>query len=266
MVNFRFPSDLLYRVLEAVEARGFFVLGADEMERLLSRIEGGPAERRLALEEFAQLSGLKMETTPNMNAARFENPRSEKPMNLTLHSPVADVMMHLSEMEPGLCAYVCPESGGVWIPMQSYLDWKEHHGQDVSELPPGYVPMLADDSKRRALICPESGYLLMRYRVGHGLHFHVEVSPKTGGIWLDRGEWEALKSKGLHVELNHIFTAPYQERVRSAEREEVLEGVFRERIGEDFEKVAEFREWLRQHPKQREIRCYVFHDLKYDQE
>jgi Zn-finger nucleic acid-binding protein len=263
MVNFRFPSDLLYRVLEAVEDRGFFVLGADEIERLLSGIPGGHAARRRALEEFAQLSGLKMETTPNLNSVRFENPRAVKPMNLTLHSPVADVMMHLGEIEPGLCAYVCPESGGVWIPLQSYLDWKEHHGHDVSALPPGYVPTLADDSKRRALICPESGYLLIRYRVGHGLPFHVDVSSKTGGIWLDQGEWEALKSKGLHVELNHIFTAPYQERLRSQEREEVLEGVFRERIGEkDFEKATEFREWLRQHPKRREIRCYV----KYEDE
>src|SRR6187549_2927541 len=109
MVDLKFPPDLLYRVLEAVEARGFFVLGEDEIERLLSHIEGGRAERRLALEEFAQLAGLKMETTPNLNAARFETPRAEKPMNLTLHSPVADAMMHLGEIEPGLCAYTCEE-------------------------------------------------------------------------------------------------------------------------------------------------------------
>lgn len=267
MVHLKFPSDLLYHVLETVEEEGFCVLDADEIKRLLAPIKGGHVERRQALEEFGQLSGMKMETTPDLNAARFENTQTAKPMNLTLRSPVADAMMHLTEIESGLCAYVCPESGGVWIPLQSFLDWKEHHGHDATGLPPGYVPVAADDSKRRALICPESGYLLIRYRVGHGLHFYVEVSPKTGGVWLDRGEWDALKSKGLHVELNHIFTAPYQERVRSAEREEVLEAVFREKIGEeDFGKAAEFKEWLRQHPKRRVIRCYVFHDLGNEEE
>jgi Zn-finger nucleic acid-binding protein len=265
--EWKFPSEVLYRVLETVEEGGFCVLGQEEIDRLLSRIEGGHVARRQALEEFAQLSGLKMETTPNLNAARFEHPIPEKTMNLTLHSPVADAMMHLSEIEPGLCAYTCPESGGVWIPLQSFLDWKEQHGHDVFKMPVGYVPELSDDTKRRALICPESGYLLIRYRVGHGLPFYVDVSPKTGGIWLDRGEWDALKSKELHIELNHIFTAPYQERVRSEEREEVLEGVFRERIGEeDFDKVVELKEWLRNHPKRREIRCYLFHDLKYEEE
>jgi len=64
MVNLKFPSKLLYRVLESVEEQGFCVLGAEEMEHLFSRFQGGFAARREALEEFAILSGLTMETTP----------------------------------------------------------------------------------------------------------------------------------------------------------------------------------------------------------
>src|SRR6187399_2939083 len=78
MVNCRFPSDLLYRVLEDVEERGFCVLGAEEIDRLLPKGHGNPLAKREALQEFATLSGLKMETTPNLNAARFENPLNEK--------------------------------------------------------------------------------------------------------------------------------------------------------------------------------------------
>src|SRR5262249_48684419 len=144
---------------------------------------------------------------------------------------------------------------------------KDLHQQRQEPLPDGYKPMLADDSKQRALICPESGRLLIRYRVGHGLSFHVDLSPVTGGVWLDKGEWEALKSQGLHRELNHIFTASYQREIRSAEYEEALQQKFAERIGfDDFRKVAAFKSWLATHPKQKDICCYLMHNLEKREE
>jgi Zn-finger nucleic acid-binding protein len=133
----------------------------------------------------------------------------------------------------------------------------------VKPLPAGYVPSLTDDSHRRVLFCPESGWLLTRYQVGHSLHFHIDRSPVTGGVWLDKGEWEALKSKNLHTELNLIFTASYQKHVRSGEFEESLEHSFRDRIGEaDFQKVADFKKWLDAHPKSRDIQCYLQHQAE----
>jgi Zn-finger nucleic acid-binding protein len=174
-----------------------------------------------------------------------------------------DTIMELKEIEPGLSVYACPKSGGVWIPLQTYLDWKQNH-----PTPPGTAPATttapepADDSKRRALVCPESGRLLIRYKVGRGLNFQVDVSPVTGGIWLDRGEWEALKSKGLHAQLNHIFTASYQREVRNAEYEQKLTEAFAERIGPaDFEKVTAFKTWLATHPKARDICLYLERNL-----
>ena len=185
-----------------------------------------------------------------------------------MQSPVyTDTAMELKEIEPGLFAYMCPKSGGIWIPLQSYLTWKDHHKNAQSPLPAGYNPVLADDSKRPALICPESGRLLIRYGVGHGLKFHVDLSPVTGGVWLDKGEWEALKSKGLHSELNLIFTASYQRQIRNAEYEESLEQTFGARIGvEDFQKVTAFKSWLAVHPKRRDICCYLMHNLEREGE
>ena len=125
-----------------------------------------------------------------------------------MRSPIhPDTTLELKEIVPGLSAYACPKSRGVWIPLQSYLAWQALHKPDDRQPPPSYAPVPVDDSKRRALICPESGRLLIRYRVGHGLNFHIDLSPVTGGVWLDQGEWEALKSKGLHAELNLIFAA-----------------------------------------------------------
>jgi len=167
------------------------------------------------------------------------------------------------EIEPGLSAYQCPKSEGIWIPLDSYLAWKEKHPNPETPATVPGAPEPADDSGRRALICPESGRLLIRYRVGHGLRFHVDQSPITGGIWLDKGEWEALKSKGLDSQLNLIFTASYQRHVRTEEYERNLEQTFSDRIGaDDFQKVVAFKEWLATHPKRRDICCYLIHDVE----
>jgi Zn-finger nucleic acid-binding protein len=182
-----------------------------------------------------------------------------------MQSPIySDSTMSLREIEPGLTAYECPKSGGFWIPLQSYTAWQEKHpSQPPDASVNANAPMLPDDSGRRALICPESGRLLLRYRVGHGLQFHIDRSPATGGVWLDKGEWEALKSKGLHSSLHLIFTASYQRHVRSSEYDESLKETFRDRIGaQDFAKVAEFGSWLTSHPKRRDICCYLMDNVE----
>jgi Zn-finger nucleic acid-binding protein len=127
--------------------------------------------------------------------------------------------------------------------------------------------VVQDVSRQRALICPESGRLLSRYEVGHGLPFHIEHSPATGGVWLDKGEWEALKSKGLHVSLNLIFTASYQRQIRSSEYVQELTDTFRDRIGAaDFSRVEEFAAWLARHPKRRDICCYLLDHVEHTAE
>jgi Zn-finger nucleic acid-binding protein len=171
--------------------------------------------------------------------------------------------MHLRQLEPGLEVYECPESGGLWIPLQAYLTWKEQQ-------PPGAMAQtgeppaaVQDDSTQRALICPESGRLLLRYRVGHGLPFHLDRSPATGGVWLDKGEWEALKGRGLHVSLHLIFTAAYQRQVRSSEYVQGIAETFRDRIGAaDFSRVSDFGAWLASHPRRRDICCYLLDCLE----
>ena len=181
-------------------------------------------------------------------------------MNSLIYS---DTPMQTREIEPGLVVYECPKSGGLWIPLQTYLTWKEQQPDTPVVASADSLPVPPEESKQRALICPESGRLLLRYRVGHGLPFHIDRSPATGGVWLDKGEWEALKSKGLHVSLHLIFTAGYQRQIRSAEYVQTLTDTFRDRIGpDDFAKVTEFSAWLAHHPKGRDICCYLLDNLE----
>lgn len=173
--------------------------------------------------------------------------------------------MQLREIEPGLSVYECPASGGLWIPLRSYLAWREQQPQGTSAPSQIVPPEVEDDSKQRALICPESGRLLLRYRVGHGLKFHIDRSPVTGGVWLDKGEWEALKSKGLHVALNLIFTSAYQQQARSEDYAEKLTQTFRERFGAaNFAKAEEFGTWLVANPKGRDICSYLLDRLEHE--
>ena len=176
-----------------------------------------------------------------------------------MRSPVfPETEMQTECIEPGLSVHRCPKSGGVWIPLQSFLDWRESQPERLAAVPSGHVPRLADDALRRALICPESGRLLSRFKVGRGMAFHVDRSPVTGGMWLDAGEWETLKAHGLHVELNLVFTAGYQHQRRTEEYRQSLDTTFRNRIGAfDFGRVEEFKAWLEGHPKRRDILCYL---------
>lgn len=176
-----------------------------------------------------------------------------------MQSPLyPDVTLLPFNLEPDLPVYECPKSGGIWIPLTNYLEWKRHQPRPAQAPEGGGLPAVADDTNRKALVCPESGRLLFRYKVGHGLMFHVDVSPDTGGLWLDRGEWQALKSKGLHTELNLISSSAYQHQIRASEYEAKLDQTFRDRIGAaDFAKVAEFKKWLADHPRRRDICNYL---------
>src|SRR5262249_58678692 len=101
-----------------------------------------------------------------------------------MQSPVSPTdSLQSKEIEPGLHAYECPVSGGVWIPLESYMTWRNKHLQETNPTQASYAPAPMDDSKQKALLCPESGCLLTRYRVGRGLQFHIDRSPVTGGVF-----------------------------------------------------------------------------------
>ncbi|MEZ6164021.1 MAG: hypothetical protein R3B67_06250 [Phycisphaerales bacterium] len=45
--------------------------------------------------------------------------------------------------------------------------------------------------------------------MGSGLGFHVDFDP-TSGFWLDKGEYESLRSHNLHDELHLICSPEYR--------------------------------------------------------
>lgn len=166
-----------------------------------------------------------------------------------MRSPLGD---HLP-LEPvtfaeGLKAYRCPETGGHWIPAENYWLWQrslppatDHGHHETHANPTGEF----DDTVK---FCPETGTIMSRYKVGHGLDFRIERSV-TGGIWLDPGEWEALTAGNFHQELHLVFTTPWQNAIREESRSQSYESMLQSRLGEElFQRLTALREDLTEHP------------------
>ena len=161
------------------------------------------------------------------------------------------------DLEPNLIAYHCPDSGGNYLPAESYWRWLGKHPERLPQLPPSGDELPLEEEITTTRLCPESGIPMMRYKVGHGFSFSIDRSP-NGGIWFDQGEWEALRAHNFHDELHLIFTLPWQNKVRRAISEERLNEILKKRIGsEAFEKTNNFREWLQKQPEQNAIIAYL---------
>ncbi|MCB1225363.1 MAG: zf-TFIIB domain-containing protein [Verrucomicrobiales bacterium] len=141
------------------------------------------------------------------------------------------------ELEPGLQAFRCPTTQGVYLLASSYWAWQRTLDHVFPRLPAG-DETLDVPPPTTVRLCPETGTVMTRYKVGHGFSFSIDRSI-TGGIWLDGGEWEALKERGFHDELHRIFTAPWQASVQNAEREAALDKHFAERLGPDLKQEVQ---------------------------
>ena len=140
----------------------------------------------------------------------------------TLKSPITGKPLTPVSLAEGLQAFQCADSGGHYIPAVCYMSWLEKQNARLSHLPesPSSHKTVLEPSGVR--ICPETGTLMTRYKVGHGFTFTIDRSI-TGGIWLDGGEWEALRERNFHDEINLVFTAPWQKHVRDEQAQATYE-------------------------------------------
>ncbi|MBK1853999.1 hypothetical protein JO972_03460 [Verrucomicrobiaceae bacterium 5K15] len=165
-----------------------------------------------------------------------------------------------TELDEGLIAFRCPESGGHWIPVENYWQWLPLSTQEgKSDTPAAQTDAPLSEFNDAVKLCPATGTIMTRYRVGHGLDFRIDRSI-TGGIWLDGGEWEALQAGNLHNELHLVFTAPWQQAVRNAEHAAQYDAMLREKLGDDlYQRLSDIRDELVDHPAKAEAVAYLQH-------
>lgn len=165
-----------------------------------------------------------------------------------LKSPVSGMPMEQVTLESGLQAHRCPTNGGHYITSADYMGWLQQQPARLPHLPKSDTATGPTSTRTTALICPESGTIMNRFKVGHGFAFSIDRSI-TGGVWLDAGEWEALKERNFHDEIHLVFTAPWQKHIRDEQTQAVYESTLENSLGKDLlDRLTELREELIDHP------------------
>ncbi len=161
------------------------------------------------------------------------------------------------ELLPSLTAFQCSDSGGVYIPAQCYWSWLQKQPERLPHLPAPIKTETPSPESAIVKLCPESGLLMQRYKVGNDFPFTIDRSP-TGGIWLDHGEWEALKARNFHDELHLIFTLPWQNKTRRKGIEQALVERLRNDLGDTlFTTINDLKQQLAETPHREKAIAYL---------
>ena len=169
-----------------------------------------------------------------------------------------------TDLESGLSAMKCPDCSGHWIRGAEYWKWLEKHGPNL--------PEQAEQNNELSLTepgkyidCPECRFRMVKYLVGHGLSFTLDHCEGCKGIWLDRNEWEVLKKRNLHDDLNSMFTAFWQRGAQKEARKKHLEEIYIDRFGmDDYTEIKRIRAWLDNHSNKQDLLAYLIDEDPYD--
>jgi Zn-finger nucleic acid-binding protein len=118
-------------------------------------------------------------------------------------------------------------------------------------------PEIEISDTQLAKVCPECSCLMLRYRVGRGTTFAIDHCGACSGVWLDRGEWDSLKGRNLHDEINAILTIPWQTQARREERRRNLDKIYAKQFGDSYGEVQRVRAWLDAQPNRDRVLAFL---------
>jgi Zn-finger nucleic acid-binding protein len=174
--------------------------------------------------------------------------------------PVDGGALQRVRLDAALPAFQCGQCAGHWLRFGDYLGWREQQPGNAPESSPSGGPRTEPERREDGGVrrCPDCGSLLTRYRVGHGVPFALDQCGRCNGIWLDAHEWEALRERGLHDDLNRVFGPGWQHEVRTEEEHERTDAQFARQLGDaDFGRTRDFAAWMNGHPHRSEILAYL---------
>ncbi len=164
--------------------------------------------------------------------------------------------LSFKSLEEHLIAKECDKCGGLWLSSKEYWKWLKKDKPALPEKPFADVDYDVTDSQTPK-ICADCGHIMLRFKVGHGISFYLDHCNSCNGVWLDKNEWESLKSRNLHDDLHRIFTTPWQDQLRAEEMEGRMEKIYAEKFGDDYPEIKKIRQTLDAHPKKDEILAYL---------
>jgi Zn-finger nucleic acid-binding protein len=160
------------------------------------------------------------------------------------------------EIEPGLTGSGCPACTGLFIPFESYLAWQSTQPTAPSTASSPATSSSTDSSN--AKLCPSCGRFMTRFRLTLDIPFYIDRCGGCAGMWFDRGEWESLRSRGLHSRLHTLFNETHQHQLRHQEAARQHEDRLRLLLGDaSFMRARDFKQWLASHPQRAILLAYL---------
>lgn len=145
--------------------------------------------------------------------------------------------------------------------LTDYLRWMEQN-KDLKLVGSSDEVIEAEESEA-ALFCPQTGSIMTKYRFATDSDHRLDYSPRINAVWLDAGEWELIKQKGLAGCLNNVFTSHWQKELVGKESAEILAGMYERKFGEHYASIKEFRTLLESMPVKHEVLAYLMAEDPY---
>jgi Zn-finger nucleic acid-binding protein len=164
-----------------------------------------------------------------------------------------------SPLEPELTAAQCTKCGGTYIAASSYDHWLSRSQVNQPETTDDRTISLDSGESSGPRFCPECKYVLTKYNVGKGIKFALNKCGHCGGTWLDKNEWEILKSRNLHDDIHLVFSDNWQLAVRAEEHKAAMAEIFAEHLGDDLEEISRIKNWLDNHANSDALYAYLLY-------
>lgn len=164
-----------------------------------------------------------------------------------------------THLEHKLPAHECHYCQGHWLYLADYLNWLE----TTEDVEPVNNIEISVDETTKALLCPVTKTIMTKYKIAHDSEHRLDLSSIAHAVWMDKGEWELLKTKGISRELHKVFTAPWQNQIRSKETQQTFTSMYEQDFGDDYLKIKDIKIWLDKHPHKTKILAYFMDSNPY---
>jgi len=152
-----------------------------------------------------------------------------------------------------LAAYSCGKCLGTMVSLVAYRAWREKQARSALPATPVAEADLEPPDSIGAKKCPKCRSLMSKYRIRSDKTNRLDYCPHCEEIWLDEGEWELVEGLVASGEFTKVFTQAWQYAVRARVTTAMEEQRLRELLGNEYERVSQFAEWLQSQPAKQEV-------------
>lgn len=170
----------------------------------------------------------------------------------------ADAPLVHTLLTENLAAYSCGNCLGTLVSLVAYRAWRESAAgkrlrRDTAAAIADELADVAAADSTGAKKCPKCRSLMSKYRVTAGKTNRLDYCPHCEEVWLDEGEWQLVEGLAVSGDFTRIFTQAWQHAVRADLSHAMEAQRLRELLGDDYQRVEEFADWLQSQDARGEI-------------